>query len=45
MDILTNIIKIIGVGIVLIGANISSIFMGREASKYYYKLIKNRIYE
>ena len=45
MDILTRIIKGIGITIVFIGANISAIFMGSSASKYYYKLIKIRIYE
>ena len=45
MDTLIRSIKWIGVSIVFIGANISSIFMGRQASKYYYKLIKSRIYE
>ncbi len=45
MDILTRIVKWIGVKIVFIGANISAIFMGSAASKYYYKLIKVRIYE
>ena len=45
MDTLVNIIKGLGVTIVFIGANISSVFMGKSASKYYYKLIKIRIYE
>ncbi len=45
MDTLTKIIKGIGITIVFIGANISAVFMGKEASKYYYKLIKIRIYE
>jgi hypothetical protein len=45
MDTLIRSIKWIGVSIVFIGANISAIFMGNKASRYYYKLIKVRIYE
>ena len=45
MNLITKITMIIGLGIILIGAVLSHFFIGKNASRYYYTKIRNKIWE